>query len=412
MTEIFHLELKKRGYNSKVLLLHTHKATNDINAVYVGCFSKLYLRGINFFKRKIYTFFAKFSIVKNIKADAKYCFLYLNQYKTLVRTKQIVRKISIKPDAIILYFLQDFIHPKNIYELYIIYKVPILWVFPDMNPMTGGCHYNWGCEGYKYECGKCPALKSNDPNDITHKNFIFKQRYFKSVKFITFFGGDEINYSSIFKNITNKKLQAPINPDIFKPNNKIEVRAKMGLPTDKKIIFFGAQYINEERKGIKLLIHALNLIKKYKPQNIEDVFLVLAGRCDDTLLESLPFPYKFLGLLDANRELPAAFQAANVFVSPSIQDAGPIMVNMSIMCGTPVVSFNIGVAKDLVVDGETGYRVELGELNKFAEGVQRILDLNSSEYIKMSNNCRELGLKLSTTERQVDVILEAIKNNN
>lgn len=54
------------------------------------------------------------------------------------------------------------------------------------------------------------------------------------------------------------------------------------------------------------------------------------------------------GFLSEN-ELFEVYCAADVFMSTTIADSGPMMVNYSIACGTPVVSFPIGVAQDLVM---------------------------------------------------------------
>jgi glycosyltransferase involved in cell wall biosynthesis len=45
------------------------------------------------------------------------------------------------------------------------------------------------------------------------------------------------------------------------------------------------------------------------------------------------------------------------------------MINESIMCGTPVVSFRMGVAEDLIINGETGYIVKLKNIRDLANGI-------------------------------------------
>src|SRR4051794_6267539 len=37
-------------------------------------------------------------------------------------------------------------------------KLPIVWRLADMNPLTGGCHYDGGCGRFTGKCGACPQL--------------------------------------------------------------------------------------------------------------------------------------------------------------------------------------------------------------------------------------------------------------
>ena len=58
----------------------------------------------------------------------------------------------------------------------------------------------------------------------------------------------------------------------------------------------------------------------------------------------------------------------------SIEDSGPMMINESIMCGTPVVCFDMGVARDLVHTGRTGYRAALRDSSDLAFGIREVGD--------------------------------------
>ena len=68
------------------------------------------------------------------------------------------------------------------------------------------------------------------------------------------------------------------------------------------------------------------------------------------------------------------------------------MINQSIMSGRPVVAFNMGVAPDLVLNGETGYVADIKDSRDFSMGLHKILSMSESEWEVSSNKCRELGL--------------------
>jgi glycosyltransferase involved in cell wall biosynthesis len=79
-----------------------------------------------------------------------------------------------------------------------------------------------------------------------------------------------------------------------------------------------------------------------------------------------------------------------------------MMINESIMCGTPVVSFDMGVAADLVHSRKTGYRAELKNSADLARGIRQLLDLPPEEARKMSEACRRLGFQLCHPTVQVE----------
>ena len=117
------------------------------------------------------------------------------------------------------------------------------------------------------------------------------------------------------------------------------------------------------------------------------------------------FPVTRLGYLQGDALLASAYVASDLFVCPSVEESGPMMINESIMCGTPVVSFDMGVAPDLVHSGKTGYRAELKSSADLARGIRQVLDLPPEEARRMSEACREIGLRLCHPTIQVESFL-------
>ena len=70
-----------------------------------------------------------------------------------------------------------------------------------------------------------------------------------------------------------------------------------------------------------------------------------------------------------------------MFLNPSTDDAGPSMVNQSIMCGTPVVSFNLGTAVDVIENGISGFKTD----DISPEGFYRTLEKAIRSLIEGSN---------------------------
>ena len=345
-----------------------------------------------------------------IRTDPNYPFFELNEKKQIYRTRRILKAAGLKPDMIIILFAKGFINTKNIYEFHKFTSAKIFWLMFDMAPFTGGCHYAWECKGYQMNCGNCPGLYSSDPLDISHKNLLFKKDFLDKVN-IHVLAGSEWQYqqarlSTLFKNKPIHKLLLPINPSVFKPVDKAKLRLDLKVNPDKKVIFFGAVGLSEMRKGMHFLIESLDKLKELVSRSDsglgDKILLLIAGRGFDAIAGSLPFESQYLGYLDNNYGIASAYQAADVFLCPSIEESGNMMINQTIMCGTPVVSFEMGVALDLVITGETGYRARFKDRSDMAQGIYNILNLSTTDYNKLSIQCRNLGVKSCSPEIRID----------
>ncbi|HSV88428.1 MAG TPA: glycosyltransferase [Bacteroidales bacterium] len=369
---------------------------------------------INLLQRIVYkTMRILFNHSLSTKTDPNYYIQGADLTKDYYSTKKFIKKINtFRPDAIIVLFMPYFLTFKNLYELNKATKAPILLYLMDMAPMTGGCHYAWDCKGYYNACGRCPAMFSGVENDQSRKNWEYKKYYVDKTE-LTIIAGTEYQFrqlqkSSLFAQKQIAKVLLSVNPEIFKPGNKLEARKVFNLPVKKKIILFGAVYPGSKRKGFNELIETLHLLKNMAPDL--ELHLAIAGYPDKQLTINLPYGYTLLGYLGLEK-LATAFQAADLFLCSSIEDSGPMMINQAIMCGIPVVAFDMGVALDLVITGETGYIAKKGDINDLAEGVNKVLALTESNFEDVNKKCRNLGLYLCSPEAQANMIFYLLNNN-
>jgi glycosyltransferase involved in cell wall biosynthesis len=435
-----------------ILLFNTHNPLREAGAVSLDLFNQLKRRGHNvrllvnsfdsdypegiisvetkfLFKKKILNEkitwrlnrIRKVLKLQNKKnSDPDYCFFELDESNSIYTTDVLLKKSGIAPDIIILLYAKGFLNAKNISELYQKTNAPVFWLMYDMAPFTGGCHYAWDCKGYQVSCGKCPGLYSNDPDDITHKNLLFKKNHLDKTN-IQIIAASEWQYrqvreSALFKNRIIHKILLSIDPVVFKPLDKNSARLKLGMATNRKVIFFGAVVLSQKRKGMYYLLESLKLLKEQTEKSgsilRNDILLLIAGNGIDGIVKLLPFEFRYIGKTDNTYGIASAYQAADVFLCPSIEDSGPMMINQSMMCGTPVVSFEMGVAPDLVKSGQTGYIARLKDCNDMAQGLFNVLSLNAGDYKKISDNCRELALEMCSPETQMAKIESIIKTHN
>ena len=414
--DLFNL-LQKKGHNVK-LLVNRYDTTYPDGIVSMET-RLMALKRTTFYKLqwRYDKLKSKLRLKKKDNTNLDYRFFQLQEKKQIYKTERLIKKSDIKPDAIIILFVNKFINAKNIYELHEKTQAPIFWLMYDMAPLTGGCHYAWECKGYQNICGNCPGLFSTNPYDLSNENILFKKSYLSKTKIEILTASEwqfeQAKRSSLFKNNAIHKVLLSVDSDVFRPVDKESIRFKLNIPANKKIIFFGSVGLTEKRKGMYYLIESLKLLKqKTNPDDrgfADKVLLLIAGKEIEQIADSLPFEYHYLGTVNNTYGIASAYQAADVYVCPSIEDSGPMMINQSMMCGTPVVSFEMGVAFDLVLPGKTGYRAKLKDTMNMAQGILNILKLNKDNYKIMSDNCRELALKICSPEVQIEKIEKILK---
>lgn len=284
---------------------------------------------------------------------SKYFVQDIDQTTSIYNSKLLIDKLeNFKPDAIIVLFMQNFINFENLFDLKRFYnEIPVYINLLDMAAITGGCHYNWECLGYQKGCNFCPAvpqkMQYKIENNLKFKkdyaiegdfNFVYCSSYQKKV----------LEKSLVSCKNRNYKIPLPIDEDYFN-NNLIlrsQTRKELGFGLNDIVIFFGAMDLSIARKGGLI---TLDVIKKILVNNeLTRVKFLIIGPNFQEFKKVIP-EARLVGLNTIHPKLlPNYYNASDLFLSPSIEDAGPMMVNQSIMCGTRVCSFEIGVALDMV----------------------------------------------------------------
>jgi glycosyltransferase involved in cell wall biosynthesis len=352
--------------------------------------------------------------INPVRREVKYYFHNLNERKVHVEADKILASIPFKPEVILLLWVSNFVNAKTINDLYNKTGAKIVWLMTDNAPLTGGCHYPWDCEGFHTDCSDCPALVSPPKKYIARKNLIFKKENIPDL--LELVTGSEFDYrkaakAAVFKGKKIHKLVAPIDHQKFNPGSKTASKSYFAIDAGKKVIFYGVQLFSDSRKGVQLFLDALEILgRRFKEDHInpDDYLLLMAGNGEVDFSRNTSIPVKHLGFLN-EENLVKAFQAADVYVCSSVQDSGPLMINQSVMCGTPVVAFEMGVAPDLVHTGKTGYLAKLADADDMAAGIQYVLSLPENEFQKMCAECRAFAVNNFTMEIYAKKIMNLIQ---
>lgn len=122
----------------------------------------------------------------------------------------------------------------------------------------------------------------------------------------------------------------------------------------------------------------------------------------ETLALAQRYNYPYLGHV-SNEERNKLFCNARAFLFPMQQNEpfGFTMIE-AMACGTPVVTYRRGSAKELIVDGETGYLCPPGDEEALKQAIIKIMSLPESQYRAMRQACRARVAELYTIEKMVD----------
>lgn len=337
-----------------------------------------------------------------------YFLFYKKETCPPVPSSLVLNSIKKEYDLVLIKFWQGMLSYKTVFEIHKKLKCPIFFECVDYGPFAGGCHFPGKCERYKIGCGKCPAICSSNENDFTHFNFLFRKNVIQKINPLIIantYMFRWFNQSDIMARLQHVVSLPIILENIFKPRDRNFLRAKYSIPENKEfILFFGSQSIADERKGMRYLIEALDLVsKKLKKEECSKFYLLVAGNKSKEILSNLNFEGKELGFLQTN-ELAEIYSLSDSFLCPSINDAGPMMVNQAISCGTPVIGFEMGTCIDVVKDKNTGFLAPLTDSETFAGCIIKMFRLSPEEKNKMRKCCRDEALKMTSEKAYVNSI--------
>lgn len=269
--------------------------------------------------------------------------------------------------------LQGFLSLKTLQKFQSLSK-PVFWTLHDMWAFTGGCHYAGECTGFQHACGHCPLLKRASDNDLSHQQVIEKASVYKNIRFVTCSRWlmEVAQKSSLLKNAEVCSIPNPIDINDYHPaKDKTALKVDLGLNPQKKYLLFGATKISEERKGLKFMLEALEILTK-DAWFMEHTGLIVYGNTTDFNFHHSGYDLQLTGYLQQHA-LKRYYQASEVYVIPSLEDNLPNTVMESLACGLPVAGFNTGGIPEMVDHLSNGYIAEQRNAGDLAAGILWIL---------------------------------------
>lgn len=180
---------------------------------------------------------------------------------------------------------------------------------------------------------------------------------------------------------------------------KQEMRRKLGIPKDAVVVSTVRRVVY--KNGIDTFIDAANVVAQKNPH----VHFVVAGKgpnlhnAQEKVRElKMADNFKLAGFVP-DEELPAFYNAADIFVVPSKSGEGlPLVALEAMASGLPVIATDVGGIGEVLTD-------KVGRLvpaNCPDEMAQAILEYVESDLAVMGNSARELMEEKYSWEQNVD----------
>lgn len=295
----------------------------------------------------------------------------------------------------------------------------IIWTMHDLWPATAICHYARGCKYYEEGCHNCSLLPyGGSNNDLAATVWNKKSKVYDRghIYFVTCSRWlcREAKRSKLLKEHAVQSIPNPIDTTIFLPQDKYEARKKLGIPTDKNVILFVSQRVTDTRKGMGLFIEAIEQISKEHPAMKENTCITILGGHAEEIANKLALPTYPLGYVADQEKIRDVYNAANVFVLPSLEDNLPNTIMEAMACGIPCVSFKVGGIPEMIDHLENGYVAKERDAADLAKGIHWVL--SDADYLHLSTSAvgkvQHTYSERNVAEQYINVYYEALAYKN
>jgi glycosyltransferase involved in cell wall biosynthesis len=129
---------------------------------------------------------------------------------------------------------------------------------------------------------------------------------------------DEAKKSALLEGKYISSIPNAIDTHIYHPKDKTEARKYLELPTDKRVILFVSQRVTDSRKGMSYFTEAISNMTKQDPELCNNTVVAILGGHSEEISSQLSLPVFSLGYINDEKLIVNIYNAADVFVLPSI----------------------------------------------------------------------------------------------
>ena len=291
-------------------------------------------------------------------------------YCSAISTTGLIKKLErIKPDVIHLHNVHsNFLHLPILVNFAKRNHIALVLTLHDCWFFTGKCYHfaDIACEKWKTGCGDCPKRRMDIPSTIKDSSAsVYKDR-------IKMFDYDRLYVVGCSKWITRMAKQSPIfakanirsiynglDTAVFKPN-----AGQREISTRFLVVTMANKWFEPENKDTRTAV--LDFLG-------DDSKIMIIG-CDENEIKACENDPRIIckGYIKNRSQLASLYAQGDVFLNLTHIDNLPTVNMEALSCGTPVITFDAGGSGELVVNGKTGFVVDVDDATGIIEALNRV----------------------------------------
>jgi glycosyltransferase involved in cell wall biosynthesis len=250
---------------------------------------------------------------------------------------------------------------------------PIVITLHDLSPITGGCDYPGSCRRFEAACGCCPIMDSHRPNDYSHRIFRMKEIAYsrpprEHLVFVanSVWSGEKARLSGLIKDRKVEVIHYGLDQTVYSSQKRRESRRALGIGAEEPVLLFAAHDLGLAHKGGHYLRDALMNVRCQTPIRL----LTMGG---GHFQAGSGYRHIHFGRVESDELQALLYQAADVFIIPSLEEAFGQSALEAVACGAVVAGFNVGGVPDIVKCGLNGLLVERQDTQALSEAIRKLL---------------------------------------
>ena len=218
---------------------------------------------------------------------------------------------------------------------------PVVWTMHDIWPATALCHVTLGCQQFTSQCAHCRLLPG---------------------------GGSSKDFSTT---VWQRKQRMLADGSIY----FVACSHWLASEAKRSALLEGQKNAN---KGMDYLIEACRQLQ------LPDAAVVILGGHAEEVVSQLSLEAYPLGYVNEEQRIVDVYNAADVFVLPSLSENLPNTIMEAMACGVPCVGFKVGGIPEEIDHRRNGYVADYRNSEDLALGIRWILA--EADYEELSKN--------------------------
>jgi UDP-glucose:(heptosyl)LPS alpha-1,3-glucosyltransferase len=194
---------------------------------------------------------------------------------------------------------------------------------------------------------------------------------------------------------------------------RTRLRAELALPVSATLLLFAGRL--SRAKGIELLVEAWpQIVSRHA-----DLCLVIVGggeesydNCEREVIDSIrrfnlgPKRVRMMGMRD---DVHRFLQAADLYILPSLYEGFGVGIIEALATGLPVLVTPVGVAPQVIRDGENGFLFPIGDRDSMMRAIEAALSARASwPQIAARARAAVISMDLDSVVRQYGSLIEEL----